>query len=156
MTQLIEKTNILELKQAFNSHIEGTKPFTCNNSVHCTLTLASDRSINHAQTYVEAWMDAVAQTLRTGQHGITYFGALFLQPCMHLHLALRTVRSRKTGQTISRIPEAARDSLCAFWEGMAGETARLETIYNMPGLLLYLKGNHNAGRPGQEMYFVSN
>lgn len=149
--------------RVFNSHIEyflskkeqqGIR-FTSNNAVHCSLTLSRDTTLAHAQECLERFLAHAANTVGIAPARLEYIGSMFSRPTPHIHLALRTPKSRKSGFSISRMPEDTQQALLDYWVSLTGETAKLERIYNVSSLVDYWSGFKNAARPGQVFFTIS-
>jgi hypothetical protein len=140
---------------------EGThKPFDASSSIHATLSLPAGTTLFDASGYLDKWLLGITRVLKVNSHSLSYFGCLLSQPRPHIHLCIRSPKSRITGKTISTLSSDMKDSLCRSWEGMTGtpatgSAAKIETIFDIAGLLGYMAGTHNADRPLQEMYLIS-
>lgn len=158
-------TNSARLKRGFIVYEQAHKQFTGNNSTFATMVMQPGTSIAQVNTMLEQWLEEVSKMVGTGRHGIHVFGAAFSLSAgghkwPHLHIAVRTAKSRKSGMTISKLPQEAKEHLCQCWEALAGKPATgqacsLETIFGMGELVGYLAGPRNAGCPGQEMHIIS-
>ena len=156
---------MLALKTAFIVYERTNKPFTSNSTVHATLVLDPNSTLHDASQHFDKWLDEVCKLVGTGRYGVSYFGARFTLNSVgsqwpHIHIVIRTVKSRKTGLTISRLDCKDKDRLCAYWESLAGRPARgkaciLETVFHMPKLIGYMAGVKNADRPMQQMHLIT-
>ena len=152
------------LKASLIHHIEHNKPMTCNNSVHCTLSLHKGTSLHDVHQLLDRWMGEVARCVGVGPYALSYAGAWFQygerkgirMEWQHLHLAVRTNKSRETGKTISRLSDSEKEGLVEFWKSIGGRSAKIETVFHVPELVRYFIGEKNAMLPGQQMHLVTN
>jgi len=154
------QTNSEELIRGSIVYDSTNKPSTASSSIHATLRLPNHCTLFDASGYLDEWLIGITRVLKVNSHSLSYFGAMFTKPHNHIHLCIRSPKSRVTGKTVSTLSSDMKDSLCRSWEGMtgtpvSGSAAKIETIFDIAGLLGYMAGTHNADRPLQEMYLIS-
>lgn len=164
--QLTEKTPLMAINDLRGTlALYNVSSYKHHNSVHCAVAFHRGEDHRNIENTLTKLVAVLAKHVGCSQHGITIVGVVIEQdvpviPGMvdtttssHAHLIIRSVRSRKTGKTVSRIKEH-HPAIETAMAGTAFRSMVLEPIYSLPGLIDYINGHNNILALGARVFTI--
>lgn len=130
---------------------------TPRNSTFLTLSLEKDAqsSFNQIAKYFTGAFDHLLKLSGLKRHQVACVGFYLRKPAPHYHLLLYSVKSRKVGYTIARLPMAVIEDFGDYWSSLKhGHSSKMKTVFDTGKLVDYLLGHRNCGLKGQEPFLV--
>lgn len=128
---------------------------TRNNSIHVVGTFQKGATLYDIDQALATLMQELARHLGIGQYGLGRLGVVLMRPVPHVHMIIKSIKSRKTGLTCSRLPGNALDSIKVKWKEQTGETLYFRPVYDVRNLIDYITGWKNVMRPNQQWMEIS-
>ena len=120
-----------------------------NNAVHVAGTFKGGVTLHEMDQAILTIMQGLARHIGIGQYGLCRLGVVLMRPVPHVHMVVKSIKSRKTSLTCSRLPGDALDNIKETWKEQTGETVFIRPAYNVKRLINYFTGWKNIMKPGQ-------
>lgn len=166
MIELIENTaknatiSIQSKVAVYNESIR----FKHSNSIHACLSFHRGENRQSIQADLNRFIERLAVSAGVGLHTLAVAGLVIEaeEPvavgmtetitASHAHLLVRSPKSRVTGKTVARV----REHLPEIQKNLKSVSSMvLEPVFDLPRLLDYFTGEHNAQRPNARVLTIN-
>ena len=121
---------------------------SANNSVHVTLDFKPGTTRMKQDVLWKRFIDKMIQVTGLKHSRVAAFGWTFGlnskgHEWPHAHGVIYSTKDRRSGITISKLPQDQRRQLQEFWMNETGHTMNMKRVYDPVGLVQYIAGPSN-------------